>query len=111
MAWIDPLDAGRFQKFPFFLLVNLGPLRPCRASRAKRESSSILALRRLTHLGLARILFHCDLLGRFTPNVNRVDSRMAWIDPLDGRPFPKISVFLLVNFGPLRPSRAFSRQT
>ncbi|KAJ1359401.1 hypothetical protein KIN20_018117 [Parelaphostrongylus tenuis] len=35
MAWIDPLDAGRFQKFPFFLLVNLGPLRPCRASRAK----------------------------------------------------------------------------
>ncbi|KAJ1359400.1 hypothetical protein KIN20_018116 [Parelaphostrongylus tenuis] len=54
MAWIDPLDAGRFQKFPFFLLVNLGPLRPCRASRAKLN------------------FVHCDILGRFTPNVNRV---------------------------------------
>ncbi|KAJ1359404.1 hypothetical protein KIN20_018120 [Parelaphostrongylus tenuis] len=75
MAWIDPLDAGRFQKFPFFLLVNLGPLRPCRASRAKLNFGPLRPSRPF-HAKCdrvdSRILFHCDLLGRFTPNVNRV---------------------------------------
>ncbi|KAJ1359402.1 hypothetical protein KIN20_018118 [Parelaphostrongylus tenuis] len=79
MAWIDPLDAGRFQKFPFFLLVNLGPLRPCRASRAKLNFGPLRPSRP----------FHAKCESSSIP--------LAWIDPLGLAEFLSTATFSVVS--------------